>query len=189
MIYTQKVTTIPSRIAINGKQLYMIEADYPVRAFIRGTKDGQEWSLSTQLTSGLGANFNDYSRFGEGATSVELTSDVEQTIKFWASYADITDNRTDGLKVSLTGATEILTDKKSVDDSAAVELVPIKPARRRVTFQVSGGTAYIGGSGVTSGDGFVVGDGSTFEISSTAAFYAIAAAGQAVEVRILEELN
>jgi hypothetical protein len=189
MIYTQKVNNVPSRIAISGKQVYMIEADYPVNAFIRGIKDGQEWSLSTQLTSGLGANFNDYSRFGEGATSVELTSDVQQTIRFWASYADITDNRTDGLKVALTGASEILSDKKTVTDSAAVELAPIKPARRRVTFQVSGGTAYIGGAGVTSADGFEVGDGSVFEISSTAAFYAIAGTGQSVEVRILEELN
>ncbi|WP_287796253.1 hypothetical protein [Idiomarina sp.] len=189
MRYKQKISQVPSRLAINGKQLYIIEADYPVKVDIRGLKDGSEWSLETTLTSGLGANLSDYSRFGDGATSVELSSDIEQTIVFWSSFADITDNRTDGLKVSLTGATEIQSGVESVTDAAAVSLVPVTPARRRVTFQVQGGTAYIGGAGVTAATGFEVGAGSTFEISSTAAFYAIAKAGETPEVRILEELN
>lgn len=187
--YPQDLSQVPTRLAINAKQFYIIEADHPVKVDIRGLKEGSEWSLETTLTSGLGVNLTDYEQFGDGATSVELSSAVDQKIYFWASKASIIDNRTDGLKVSLTGATEIQSGVESVTDAAAVELVPVTPARRRVTFQVQGGTAYIGGAGVTAATGFEVGAGSTFEISSTAAFYAIAKAGEAAEVRILEELN
>lgn len=187
--YPQDLSQVPTRLAINAKQFYIIEADHPVKVDIRGLKEGSEWSLETTLTSGLGVNLTDYEQFGDGATSVELSSAVDQKIYFWASKASIIDNRTDGLKVSLTGATEIQSGVESVTDAVAVSLVPVTPARRRVTFQVQGGTAYIGGAGVTAATGFEVGAGSTFEISSTAAFYAIAKAGEAAEVRILEELN
>lgn len=180
-----QIDSQPSSFTATGRYFRIMDAAarVTVRFFF---PDGREHE--TNIRSGIGLRFpND--RYPKPFTKFEISSENAQKVEIFAGDVEYEDNRTEGLRVSVTGAAEFRNDAKQVTDAAAVSLVPNTPERRKATFQAIGGTIYLGGPGVTVANGFEIGPGSSIEVEVSDAFYAIAKTGETVDVRILEELN
>jgi|GEM_PF-1713748 len=180
-----QIDSQPSSFTATGRYFRIMEAAerVKVRFYFPGGREHE-----TVIYSGIGLRFPS-DRYPEPFTKFEISSDNAQKVEIFAGDVEYEDNRTEGLRVTVTGAAEFRNDAKQVTDAAIVQLVPNTPGRRKATFQALGGTLYLGGSAVAAANGFELGPGSSLEVEVSDAFYAIAKVGESVDVRILEELN
>lgn len=174
----------PSSFAGVGRYFRIVEAAGRIRVrfyFRNGTE------YETTIFSGIGVRFpND--RYPEPFTKYELSSDTAQQIEVFAGDVEYTDNRTEGLQFIPVAGERVEFSQTQVTETAA-EVVPPKADRRKVTFQVVNGTAFIGDSGVTVSNGLKLVTGSSIEFDSAAAFSMVSPQAETADVRIVEELN
>lgn len=176
-----KVNNIPSEFVQQGRYFRLIESVNPIQVtFYFGNGD----TFRTALRGGIGVEFPP-GVFDEPFIKYEITSDSDQAIEIFASMARVDDNRTEGLRVSQQGASELLNNAFALT-SSALKIAATNINRRRVTIQTDA-AIYVGGENVTASNGLMVDAGGSGEFEVKGELYAIAS--NTANVRVMEEIN
>lgn len=178
---TLKVNEIASEFTQTGRYFRLIESVSPINVtFYFANGD----TFRTALRGGIGVEFPP-NIFDSPFTKYEITSDSDQTIEIFASMARVDDNRTEGLRVSQQGASDLVNTAQALT-TAPVKIADTNINRRRVTIQTDA-QIYVGGENVSASTGLMIDAGGTGEFEVKGELYALAAT--TANVRVMEEIN
>jgi len=132
---------IPSLITEQGRFFRILSSTSEVNIRFQSTIAQSQWELRTPLLSGIGLNFvNRPSPF----TEFTITSDIDQTIEYFAGVDVAEDDRLSG-SLDFNGAVSVLTTLPANHNyssvamtGAEVELFPARSTRRAMLVRPNG---------------------------------------------------
>ncbi|MCG9576418.1 hypothetical protein L1D14_09220 [Vibrio tubiashii] len=146
----------------------------------RGVND--DWSEEVVLVAG------DSLKFDRDYFNIEISSDYEQPIEFYAGFADMRRSRQD---LTPVGTTRVQSRQVNVAKGEQL-LIEANRTRRNLVIKALSGEVYVGGLGTSMNDKMPIEVGVPFKLETQGALYAEISPTfdkDTVDVRIIEELN
>lgn len=177
----QTVTSKPTiNTFVQRGRIFQLLSGGETRVNFRGV--GDEWSEEVLLVSG------DSLKFDRDFYNIEISSEYEQTITFYAGYADMRRATTD---LKAIGASSVLFDAV-VAEKVQKQLISATRNRRSVTVLPLNAMVYIGGLNQDINKQVPVAAGQPLTLDVTSALYVTLDPNHAqdtADIRIIEEIN